>query len=367
MSGWPIPAGGEVAERYAVGFAAAFAADDAGVPYPEPPDTRSPNTVMRVLGVVGEESFTELYLYQRSLADELMVDTAQDWLPRHGDEWGVPRLQAQRAVGVLVVTAPAGTPLPAGIEAADAAGRRWVTVTPAVSGPDGAVAVPAQAEAAGLDGNLAAGASLALVSPVAGVPGPQAAVGDGGMQGGADLEDVEAWRARILARVRDRGLAGKLADYTNWAREAGAAGSRVLPRWMGPGTIGLPVVMAGPRTPNPQELARIAAYIAEVRPVTAELYVLAAPLQPFDVTLAVSPDTVATRAGVTTALQGFFAAATVGGALPRSRLDDAVSAASGEYAHAIAQPAGDIVPGPTAVPVLGAITFTDAAGLPVAP
>jgi len=366
---WPIPAPGDIAERYAAGFEAAFALDPAtGLPRVDTIDARSDNTALRAIGVAGEETWTEAYLYQASLAAELMPDTAQDWLSRHGAEWGVPQLQPLTALGNLIFAGPAGTPLPQGIEVYDQTGLRWQTSAAATMPGSGAISVPSEALTAGTAANAAAGTVLRLVWPVAGLAPQSAVVDPAGFNGGRDLEDVEAWRGRILQRIRKRGQAGAVADYQGWAVEGGASFVQVLPRWIGAGTVGIAVLMAGPRVPSPAELARVDAVIQDDRPVTATAITLAASLAPVDVTLALSPDSLGTRAAATAALQSFFAReAGIGRTLPRSRLDEAVSSASGEYAHVIAAPAADVVPAATAMPTLGVVGFTTGAALPQNP
>lgn len=364
---WPIPDPGAIAERYAASFEAAFALDPAtGLPRPETVDARSPNTALRAIGVAGEETWTELYLYQRSLADELMPDTAQDWLSRHAAEWGVPQLQPLTSLGNLIFAGPVNTPLPQGIEVYDGAtGLRWQTSAAATIPSAGAISVPSEALTPGTASNFAAGTVLPLVWPVAGVSPQSAVVDSAGFVGGRDLEDVEAWRSRILQRIRKRGQAGSASDYEGWAQDAGASSIVVLPRWVGAGSVGVAVLMPGPRVPTTAELARIDANIQLNRPVTATAITLAGSLSPTAVSLALSPDSLSTRAAALAALAGFFAReGAIGRVIPHSRLDEAVSSASGEYAHAIAVPAGDIVPAATAQPTLGAVTFTSGASLP---
>ena len=360
---WPIPGAGEIAERYAVGFERAFISDDNGRPYPELPDARSPNTALRVIGVVGEEIATDLYLYQRSLADEMMPDRAQDWLPRHAAEWGVPQLPPLTSLGSLVFGAGSqDVVVPAGTEAYLGT-LRWRTSTVATIRAGTLVAVPAEAEAPGTGSDLVAGTVLPLVSPVLGLAAQSATVAadpatGAGFIGGRDAEGVEAWRRRILARIRDRGRSGSLNDYATWALEAGAAYARPLPLWQGAGTVAVAIAMAGPRVPTQAELDRVAAYIDALRPVTAAVSILPAQLLAVAAQLAISPDTMGTRASITLALQAFYAReAAIGATIALSRLDEAISSAAGEYAHRTFSPTGDVVPSRIQLPVLGDISF----------
>lgn len=113
-----------------------------------------------------------------------------------------------------------------------------------------------------------------------------------------------------------------------------------------------------PRVPTAPEIAAIAAHLETLRPVTAEVIVLAyLPLvQPF--TIQLTPDTVANRAAVAAAIADHFAReAQIGEPMPYSRFSEAISAASGEYSHELTVPAGDIVPAARELPLPGAITW----------
>ena len=84
---WPIPLPTDIADRAAgvleSEVSRVFQAQNPGAP-PPPVDARSPTSVLaiyaRTLGLTG----FDLWLYQGRLAQELMVDTAVDWLWRHG-------------------------------------------------------------------------------------------------------------------------------------------------------------------------------------------------------------------------------------------------------------------------------------------
>lgn len=359
---WPIPPAGAIAEQFALGFERAFRLDPrTGLPRAETVDARSPSSPLRVIGVSAELTWTELYLYQRSLASELFPDTAVDELPRHAAEWGVQRLQPLPSVGFVTFTASAGlaTPLaiPAGVVLAGDGGRLYATTAATMVTAGSSAIVGAEAAAPGPEYDLAPGAVLQLASPLAGLS-VQTVTSAAGFAGGRLLEGTESWRARILRRIRERGRAGARKDYEAWAEEAGAAYWAVLPRWVGAGSVGVAVAMAGPRVPTTAEAVRINGYIQDVRPVTAEVVVVPATLLPVDVSLRLTPDTVAVRAAVVAALQAFLLRdGQIGGVLSRSRMAEAISGAAGEYSHVLVQPAADVAPAPTQLPVLGTVTF----------
>ncbi len=202
---------------------------------------------------------------------------------------------------------------------------------------------------------------LALVAPIAGLAAQSATVAVGGIAGGGEIEDPEAWRARILARIRNPPQGGSDADYEAWARAASAEVAYVAVKraWVGEGSVGIVIAMRGPRAPTAAELDQVTDYLESKRPTTARVVVLGATMLAVPVTLSLDPDTPATRSAVQIALAQFFVRdAGIGVPLRRSRLDEAISSAAGEYSHGLTAPPGDVIPGPTQLPVLGAVTFT---------
>ena len=245
--------------------------------------------------------------------------------------------------------------VPAGFQVVAPSGAIFATTA---SGSIGGASIPLAALATGSAGNLPAGTICTAVSPLAGLA-PQSVVLDG-MSGGTDLEATEAWRIRILARIRQPAMGGAANDYVTWAKAAldSVVYAAVLPNWLGMGTVGVVIGMAGPRVPTSGEVAAVAAYIAPRRPVTAAVTVLAASLAPVNISLHISPDTTATRAAVLAALQLSFAQdAQIGGTVFASRLDNAISG-SGEYSHERFTPSADVAVSATQLPTLGSVSFT---------
>ena len=351
---WPLPTPDAIAERIAGGMETALETPDRRV------DARSPNTVLGVLSRVVAMAQFDLWLYQRRLAEDLMPDTAQaDALERHADVWGVTRLPATAAAGSVTFTGTNGTSLPIGVELRSAANAVFVT-TAAATIASGTATVAVRASIAGGAGNIDAAAVLQLVAPIAGVLPQSAIVAAGGIVGGADTEGDDALRARLLARIRQRPHGGAAFDYEAWAREASAevAHVAVYGNWAGLGTVGVVIGMRGPRAPTSPEIAAIAAYIAPLRPVTADVQVIAAVPVEVGITLTLTPDTVQTRAAVQAALETFFANdARIGADLARSRISEAISSAAGEYSHVLTLPAADLPMDDTELPILGTVTF----------
>lgn len=75
-------------------------------------------------------------------------------------------------------------------------------------------------------------------------PGVEAVTNLLDLEGGADEEDDETYRARILESARKSPGDGNVSDYSVWAKEvSGIYGVNVVPEWYGPGTV--KVVISG--------------------------------------------------------------------------------------------------------------------------
>lgn len=295
--------------------------------------------------------------------DQLMPDTAEaEYLIRHASIWGVYRRPATKAVGLASFTGIAGTVVPAGLELRLPGGGLAVTAAGGVLDGAGTATIAVEASVGGEAANTAGDAALPLVTVLAGLA-PQAATLDtDGMAGGADEEDDGSLLARVLAEIREPAHGGARHDYPRWIQNAFAAAKvETVPLWVGPGSVAAVVAMgtaAEPRVPIPAEIEAMAAHLDALRPVTAEVYVVPVVLLTVPLTLAVSPDTAPVRAAVEAAIASHFAAeAGIGERLPRSRLSEAISAASGEYRHYITLPAADVVPERDELPVPGAVTW----------
>jgi uncharacterized phage protein gp47/JayE len=206
---------------------------------------------------------------------------------------------------------------------------------------------------------------LTLVNPLGGLS-PQTATVDSSGLSGEDIEDKETWRTRILQRIRERGAGGDADDYVQWTHEVlPTALARALSPAIGMVTIAFAMPSALTwRVPTGPEIDAVQAYVNDAsarKPLGApEVDVIAVTLQPVDVTLSLNPDTTATRAAASNALALFFLRdAAIGGAIDVSRLDAAVSSASGEFSHERTAPSADTAAADaTSLLTLGTVTFT---------
>lgn len=346
---WPLPTPEDLVDR-------AAGVIEARLPGLNP---RSENTVEGILVRGWVMAVYALWLHHQRLAAELLPDTAEDWLERHASIWNITRLPATRSSGLARVEGAEDLAVPAEIVLRSPSG---ILFTSEAGGTiDGGVLdLPLFADDPGSAGNLPAGTVLQLVSPVLGLTQQSAVVQAPGLTGGQDEEELEALRARLLQRIREPPAGGSRSDYDAWARRAtGVAYVAVKPLWMGAGTVGVIVAMEGATAALPGDIDRVGAEIEVVRPVTANVFVVAATLLPSPFTIRLSPDTTATRAAVQAALQQhFLREAQIGVEMPLSRISEAISAAAGEYSHEILSPTGPIEPDETELPVLGAITWS---------
>jgi uncharacterized phage protein gp47/JayE len=129
---------------------------------------------------------------------------------------------------------------------------------------------------------------------------------------------------------------------------------------MGPGTVGVFVVRDGDANPIPddQALAVVRDYIEAVRPVTAELFVLAPVPVPIQFQIKAYPDTSATRAAIEASLRDLLLLeGDLGVTLLRTHLDDAISQSAGEDDHNLVAPAANVVLAVNQIPTFGGITW----------
>lgn len=303
-----------------------------------------------------------LYGYLDWLALQLMPDTAEvEHLNRWAGLWGVTRKAATRASGYAVFPAAASAVLPAGTELLRADGVRYLTLAD-VGAVDGSVRAAIEAAEAGLSGNAGAATPLQLAAPVLGLEA--LGVSDGEITGGAEEESDAGLRARLLTRIRKQPSGGAMRDYVAWALEVpGVTRAWCYPGEMGRGSVTVRFCMDetyADGNPHPDDVARVQAHIEGLRPVTADVYVVAPVPYPVDLDLRISPDTPRTRASVAaTVWAQLRREAEPGGVVVISRLREAISSAEGEEDHVLLSPSANLhlATGRMAVP--GVITWED--------
>lgn len=300
-----------------------------------------------------------LYGFIDWLSRQVVYDTAEaEILERWASIWGVTRKAAVVATGTASFTGALGAVVPQGalVQALD--GQQYIT-TAAANMTGAPVAIAVQAVVAGDAGNRAAGQQLTLVATIAGV---QTSATSAALSGGADLETDDALRARLLARVQNPPQGGAAVDYVAWALQvAGVTRAWVYPQELGPGTVTLRFVRdgdAGGLIPDAGEVATVQAYLDALRPVTAQLTVVAPAAVPLNFTIGVTPNTAAVKAAVQAELQDLLLReATPGGTILLSHIRAAISAATGETNYNMTAPVADVVSATGSMSTFGAITW----------
>src|SRR4029453_11519032 len=244
------------------------------------------------------------YGYQVWLSPQLFPDTAETaFLERWASIWGLTRRPATAAAGALDVRGTAGAVVPPGTEFQRLDRVRYRAPDGSTLAADGTATVAVIAEEPGSAGDAVTGTQ---VSTVTGVPGiaAQATVAAPGLAGGADAETDAQLRTRLLARIQTPPMGGAASDYVDWTLEVpGVTRVWVAPQEQGPGTVVVRFAMDDAAHPNgiptAADVAIVQAHLDAVRPVTAQVIVVAPIPRAVDVTIAtLTPDTPAVRSAV---------------------------------------------------------------------
>lgn len=329
-------------------------------------ESRLPGVLVRlrigVLGVLNRViagGLSALYKYAERLNKQVWADTCDaEELPKHGARWGVPQIEAAAATGVVQFAGTIGATIPAGTVLQRADEVQYTTDSlGTIAG--GVALVPVTAVEAGQSGNAVVATQLTLTTSVPNVNALATVSTE--ISGGADVEKPEPWRARILARKRKPPQGGNQDDYQAWALTVpGVTRAWVYPKELGPATVVVRFVRDDDATliPDAAEVAAVQAAIDVVRPVTADLTVVAPVAAPQDFTIQLVPDNLATRAKVEAELVDLYRReAEPGGTMLITHQREAISIAEGETDHTILVPTTNQTHTIGQLPVLGTITW----------
>jgi uncharacterized phage protein gp47/JayE len=323
-------------------------------------DSRLRRSVLWVLARVIGGGLFGVYGYLDWIIKQLFVTTASElFLLIHAAIWGLTQKTATQSKGSVIVTGTVGETVDAGAQLQRSDGTVFVvdidTTLTAISQD-----ITVTSEIYGAKTITATGSELSFISPISGI-NSAVIVAAGGLVGGADKEDVEALRARILARIRRPALTGKSGDYEQWALEvSGVTRAWEYPQWMGAGSVGLTFVFDGREDiiPTDDDLGVMVSYIDARRPITATIYVFPAIRDVISPTISITPFTDAVKAAAIKELRDLFARESEpGGTILRTHMDEAISVADGETDHELISPVDNVIAAPAHLPVLGDITW----------
>jgi uncharacterized phage protein gp47/JayE len=242
--------------------------------------------ILRVLAKVFAGAIHLLYGRLEWLSKQIFVTQAElDMLDRpHGGMWGITRNSAQYATGQYRFTGTNAVVIAEGTKVQNSEGIEFQTEAEVTIASGYADAVITAVEA-GEAGNIS-DSTLELVSPIDGVDN----VGTVMLapSSGLDLETDESYRSRILSHIQHRPMGGNKYDYEEWAKGVlGVGNAWCMPLARGGGTVDVVVKAAGANpVPSPTLLSAVSTYIEDVKPVTADVSVLA--INPKEVTLWIS-------------------------------------------------------------------------------
>jgi uncharacterized phage protein gp47/JayE len=262
-----------------------------------------PNSILRVMADSNAGLAFLAMLYLDYIAQQVMPDTATDWLPRFADIWltnhGGGQKPATLATGTITATAsspgiiiPLGALLGGASVPSTTGGNPTVMtyqVTQQTTVGAGATSVPIAAIIAGAAGNTEPGAILRWNPAIAGVNGGATVVT---LTGGADQETIDQLRVRVLQRIRQPPMGGDADDYIAWATAVpGVTRAWTSPLEMGPGTVTVRFMMDSLRAstggfPLASDVAAVQGYLNTKHPVTAiDVFVVAPIPEPISFTL----------------------------------------------------------------------------------
>lgn len=238
-------------------------------------------------------------------------------------------------------------------------------------------------------GNAPAGTLLTLDVAIAGVDSTVTAVM--AIAGGADIEDEDAFRARMLLAWQDTAQGGNDTDYERWALEVpGITRAWVVRRMMGGGTVGIYIMCDGvsghpdgfpvgnngvsrfePDNANVAtgDQGRVADALYPLHNVTAEVWVSGpAPLPVAFEINGISTATTETKAAIKAAIDQVFYNEGRPGVKPAidtppvvidlSSIELAIAGVPGTKGFLLAAPMDNITPGVGELAITGEITYT---------
>lgn len=319
---------------------------------------------MWVLARVYAGIYHVLYGVLQWLSLQILPSTATDidYVIAYGQAFGIERQLATKAAGTLDFTGTNTTAIPLGTLIVREDGVTYITTEAGVIA-SGVAEVAVEAVEAGTAGNMTAGTTLSLASPIAGIDSEVAWAS--GFDAGTDDETVDALKDRILARMAQTPHGGAAGDYETWAREvAGVFRALAIPIARGAGTVDVYFLHTGGTgigIPTTGQIEDVDEYLRGPgrRPVTADLLTMAPVEVDVDFTFgSLTPDNSGIRTAIEEALDDLFlSAALVSTTIHPSAFYTAIDAVDGLEGFDLDTPADSVECDPGEVLVRGDITW----------
>lgn len=219
-----------------------------------------------------------------TIPNRYSLDTAEGkWLDKKSLDFAENRKPAEKATGVVTFSGSVGTKIPTHTEV-QSAELAYTTTTDGIISEGGSCDVPVECKIAGSIGNLAP-LQIDKLSPNSKINGVTV-INNSAMQGGVDIEDDAAFRARILEKIRKPITSGNVNHYIYWAKQVPGIGTaRCIPCHAGAGTVKVIVLSDDYGTPDDTVMAAVVDHIQNSRPVGADVTVVSAIPDTIDITL----------------------------------------------------------------------------------
>lgn len=354
---------------------------------------------LTILGKVIAKAANALYGYLDFIAIQANPFTATgEYAIAWGALKGVYIKGAAYAAGTVACSGTNTMVIPAGTSVIRGDGATFTTTADATI-VNGTANAPVIAGTAGAAGNTPAGTTFTLGAGIAGVSSSVVTVA--GLQGGADVETSDAFKARYLQKYAAPAQGGAPSDYPEWAETvSGVTRTWVRPNGMGAGTVivyfmmddaeaaygGFPQGTNGVATAEMRDVAAtgdqllVANAIYPLRPATALVYAVAPGQNELSFTIAgMANASVATKGLVQAAIQSAILVGaspggvtlsdgTAGGVTWISTIEKAISAipaAGGFVITSVEASEGTVNPGMAGniqsnsgfLPVFGSVVF----------
>lgn len=339
-----------------------------------------PNNLYTTAKVVAGMVF-EVFGFMSYVSRQKFAHTAPDIesLILHGEEFSIPQKPAAPASGKVSIASDGAMTIAAGAIFRRADGVEFTSVNGGSQGGAGTIQVAVVAIATGKITNTIEGTALEVVSGVDAVlDDALAEVGPDNIALGADIENIEDYRARILFRKRNPHHGGSASDYVIWTTQVPGVTRVFVERlWNGPGTVRIFPLMDDlyqDGIPSGGEITRIERHLAALQPATARVTVQAPTPLPIDISISgLTPDTITTREAVLAELrEAFKRLSRVAGddvdiampylaypySFPVAWIWQAVGNAEGVLREVVVTPEEDVEVEPGQIPVLGEVSFS---------
>lgn len=269
-----------------------------------------PNNIYPSAKVMAGGNF-EVMGFASYISRMIFASTAPDLetLQLHGTEFGLPLLPAAPAHGKVTFTSTTAITVATGAQLQRADGTTYLVTAGSALSIAGTLILPVTCSANGAIANAEEGMPLTVISGLTGTA--TAAVGPGDIALGADVEDKESYRQRILFRKRNPPHGGAASDYVIWGRQAPGVTRVFVERlYAGAGTVRVFVFMDGgfPNgIPDNAAVAAVRDYLETVQPASAVVFVAAPVAHPINISIDnLTPDTVVVRNAIADELRAAF-------------------------------------------------------------